>query len=271
MIDLYSNGLNHQAEAMRLLSAGITVRGGKCRTIDLTSNRHLATGETCVVWGTRYLDDLDGRYQNVVVMERGYFRDRMRYYSLGLNGLNGRADFKNADSPPDRWQQHGVRVEPWRTGGDYLLLMAQVPGDMATKGVDLASWYRYMVEVVPMETSMPLRFRPHPAAPGNYPRDLGIEIDPVEQPLADALAGAAGVITYNSNSAVDAVLAGVPAYAEDEGSMAWDVAAWSIKELINFEPVERLQWAFNLAYAQWSTEEIMNGAAWAHLMGDTRE
>jgi hypothetical protein len=41
--------------------------------------------------------------------------------------------------------------------------------------------------------------------------------------LADALSGAAVVVTYNSNTGVDALLAGKSVTAADKGSMIWGV------------------------------------------------
>lgn len=31
------------------------------------------------------------------------------------------------------------------------------------------------------------------------------------------------------------------------------------------DPINRLQWAYNMAYTQWNKKEIINGDAWDHL------
>jgi hypothetical protein len=69
-------------------------------------------------------------------------------------------------------------------------------------------------------------------------------------------------VTFNSNSAVDAVLAGVPAYVEDEGGMAFDVASHTVGEI---HRPDRAQWAHDLAYCQWTVDEMASGATWEHL------
>jgi len=71
-------------------------------------------------------------------------------------------------------------------------------------------------------------------------------------PLAKALAGAAVVITWNSNTAVDAILAGKNTTAADKGSMAWEVS-------------DREAWAHALAWRQFSQDELTSGFAWEHL------
>lgn len=73
---------------------------------------------------------------------------------------------------------------------------------------------------------LPVRFRPHPMEQrrrGFLRQVHGCETD--RGPLADSLAGATVVVTWNSNTGVDALLAGKPTVAMGEGSMAAPVAA----------------------------------------------
>lgn len=197
---------------------------------------------------------------DVLVMERGYVGDRTAWTSLGWNGLNGRADFCAKDAPGDRWERHfhGV-MRQWKdpTDGHYLVLMGQVPSDQAVMNVDLAGWYLDMVDKAD-QFGMPIKFRPHPQSPESYP--LGIEI--MKGTLEDALREAFGVVTFNSNSGVDAALAGVPVIAYDKGSMAWPVASHSLPFM---NCPEREKWAHQLAYCQWREDEIRAGLPWDRL------
>jgi hypothetical protein len=79
--------------------------------------------------------------------------------------------------------------------------------------------------------------------------------DTIKGGLSDALAGAELVVTYNSNTAVDALLAGKLIHAEDEGSMAW---GWK----------DRAEWAARLAWRQFSMDEIRSGFAWGVANGE---
>ena len=57
---------------------------------------------------------------DVVVLETGYINrgdGEAHHYAAGFNGLNGRADFRNEDSPDDRVKKLGVELKPWRKGG----------------------------------------------------------------------------------------------------------------------------------------------------------
>ena len=260
MIDLYTSGAAHQTAGMRYLQKGIEAAGELTRLREINGNPH-EQARACVLWGTRNMH-LMGKYETVYILEAGYFRDRLSFYSLGIGGLNGRAHFNNEDSPSDRWIKHGVARQPWRHHGDYILIMGQVPGDMALENININQFYADMLYQIRNFTHMPVFFRSHPLAQQKAPED--IPILPARS-LDEAFKDAAMVVTYNSNSGVDAALAGVPVYAHDIGSMAWPIAAHSIKRLFNFGYPDRRQWLYNLAYTQWTVDELTRGEAWEHI------
>lgn len=255
---LYHNHSEHQTFWIGCFAEGLKQHGIKPRVFGSVDKPHDA--DISVVWGVRNSHLMTGQ---TVVMERGYFGSRLKNISCGWNGLNGRADFKNNESPPDRWEQHGVDVLPWSTEGEYVLLMGQVQGDMATKGVDLLNWYSETAQYIRTHTDRPVVFRPHPLSrqyhqvPGCFTRNVD---------LNEALAGAFACVTYNSNAGVDSVLAGVPTVVSDPGAMAWDVASHEIDDL-SYTP-DRGQWLNDLAYCQWTEQEIRAGKAWEHLKYD---
>ena len=192
-----------------------------------------------------------------LVMERGYFADRFEWTSLGYNGLNGQADFCNADSPPDRWTPHEHLMSPWNPGEDYVLLIGQHPKDNSCSHVNIQKWYVETVMKTRALQDLPVVFRHHPEYE-NPSIPCGIEI--VNGDLGDCLKRAALVITLSSTVGVDALLAGIPVYAADPISMVYSESAYSIL----MEP-DRQQWAYDLAYTQWAEQEIRSGAAWTHL------
>lgn len=196
-----------------------------------------------------------------LVMERGYFGDRFAMTSLGYNGLNGHAQFHNANMPSDRWRRYGVELKPWKTDGDIIVLMGQVPTDASLRNCDnYKSWVVNSAYQAQRLYGKRVYFRghPHPAA-SNFRPDLPTLTGTLEEALSDA----AAVITWNSNSGVDAVLAGVPLIACDRGSMAYTMAAQKIGDPL-VRP-DRSQWVNDLAYTQWTDGEISTGEAWSHL------
>ena len=77
-----------------------------------------------------------------LIMERGYIGDRKKYWSIGFDGLNGRADFKNEDMPKDRFDLLGIKLEEreptWSEPEAHdILFSLQLPWDSAVSHV----WY----------------------------------------------------------------------------------------------------------------------------------
>jgi hypothetical protein len=83
------------------------------------------------------------------------------------------------------------------------------------------------------------------------------------RPLAEDLAGARQVVTYNSTVGVETVLAGVPTVVTDEGGMAWPMATHAVDEAL-VRP-DRTQWMHSLAWTGFLPKEIENGFMWEHL------
>lgn len=223
--------------------------------------------DLAVVWAHRdkELHELQRAAGNhYLVLERGYIGDlenRRRWTSIGYDGLNGRADFRNVDVGPERWQKYFASfMRPWKQDGDYALLMGQVHGDASLASLDIRIWYAETARRL-NDLGWTVMFRPHP-------NDLTVAPDgafALVGNLEGALASAAFVVTWNSTSGVDAVLAGVPAIVMDKGSMAWDVAAHGLNEAL--VTPDRVPWAERLAYTMWNDDEIAGGLAWEHLKG----
>jgi hypothetical protein len=199
---------------------------------------------------------------DVLILEHGYFGDRInKFCSCGFNGLNGNAEFIfPIIKPSDRWEKHAVEVKPWRkTPGEYVLLLGQVSGDASMVRFP-PNWYSRIASEAKSVFGLPVKFRPHPLARPT-PSDQSLEA--IGGSLQDAFKNAHCAITWNSNSGVDAVLAGVPTFTFDEGSMAWPVSGHRLKA--DLVMPERDIWLYHLAYCQWTVEELASGEAWEFL------
>lgn len=195
----------------------------------------------------------------LLVVDSGYVH-RDRYWAVGWNGLNGRAEFGNGGMPGDRWIKLNVDMAPWRAGGRYALVIGQVPWDATVQHTDHPAWCRETVAAL-LAAGHEVRFRPHPKAP-NAKYSVPAQYVSTRH-LADDLAGAERVVTYSSNAGVEAVIAGVPTVAADIGSMAWAVTG---RDPVGPVPTpDREQWAASLAYTQWTLAEMASGEAWAHI------
>ncbi len=193
---------------------------------------------------------------DMIVLETGYIKrgdGPDNYYAAGFNGLNGRADFKNKSSPIDRLLQLGVELKPWRHDGKHIVVCGQVPWDASVDHLDYHAWKDETLGRLRALTDREVKFKQHPC----------IEPGP---PLDEFLKDAWACVTLNSNSAVEAVLEGIPAFVGDLGSMAWSVGNYDIGRIENPTLPYRQQWLQDLAYTQWTPAEMSEGKTWSHLL-----
>lgn len=256
-------GMPHHALAAAGVTEGLARHGVEVITRPITgAGMKVEDADFVICWGWRIGRNWAHR-KPTMVMERGYFGDRMSWTSIGWNGLNGRARFPKwrVDSGPgDRFSrlkaEHLYRWIP--SPGNAAVIMGQVRGDAALATCpDYPEW----LDEAARELSKvgPVLFRPHPADTG-IPTPYNAER--LDGSLHDALAVASHVVTWNSNTAVDAMLAGVEANVMDPGSMAWPVAGRRVfTRRIRPEP-DRLSWFADLTVAQWTPAEIAAGNFW---------
>jgi hypothetical protein len=257
---LASPNAKHQqahAEAMKL---GMETHGLSAMII---ATQTQVDADVVVCWGWRIGQQHVARGRRVLVMERGYLGDRFAWTSLGWDGLNGRARFSEQRDDGERFRENfGHLMQPWRIGGEYVLIVGQVPGDAALQGKCLRSWYVQQAERASKRYGLPVKFRPHPLAARRGGPSSIHGAQTLGGELSEALGGAALVITYNSNTGVESILAGRPTVAVDAGSMVNGIALQDIPPSLDvFEP-DRETWANRLAWRQFRLSEVQSGLAW---------
>lgn len=256
-----SIGAAHQMQHAHALREGLRRHGV---TSTIVHSHGAVRSDTVACWGWRQGQVHRDRGRDVLVLERGYLGDRFAWTSVGWNGLNGRARFAQRDDAGERFRQNfGHLVQPWRIGGEYVLIVGQVPGDAALGGRDLSEWYTRQAKRAAGLYGLPVRFRPHPlAARRNGPSTIpGAET--MTGVLHDALRGAALVVSYNSNTGVEAIVAGRPTVAVDEGSMVHGIALVDLPTSLDVPEPDRMSRLQRMAWAQYTLAEIESGDAWA--------
>lgn len=201
-----------------------------------------------------------------VVIDAGYVKRGNApdsYYMVGFDGINGWADFRNEGMPSDRWDALGIELKPWRSTGENVILCGQVPWDASVQALDMLAWLPDTAQALRARTQRKIIYRPHPAAREHPPHVDGCETS--TRPLAEDLAEAHCVVCYNSNSAVEAIINGVPAIVLGNGAMSEAVAERSLDNVEQPCTPDRRRWAHELAYCQWQPQEMADGSAWRHL------
>lgn len=217
-----------------------------------------------VIWGTHNQQLITMQKKSggeVCICERGYLGDRFKWTSVSFGGgLNNRGIYRGPFDDETRWRKHFPELlQAWRTPEGYALLVGQVAGDMSLSKVNVKDWYK-QTAVQLKKLGWTVRFRPHPLAVKRGQQITLIkECERIGTTLQESLAGAGLVVTYNSNTGVEAVCAGVPTVTFDEGAMAWPVTGHSCSEIIM---PDRTEWISALAWKQWLGDEIRSGECW---------
>lgn len=148
-----------------------------------------------------------------------------------------------------RWENLLLKIQPWRRGRHVLVCP---PGDVFTQavgGFSAKEWLDSTLEKLHANTDRPVVVRHKPAKGDKTP------------PLAHDLQDCHALVTYMSNTAVEAVLAGVPVFTTGQCA----ASAMGKKDLSEIEspayPDGRESWAATLANNQWTLAELSKGAA----------
>lgn len=254
---------SHSYEKEMAMAAGMRKHGV---TIDLKSWQDSHSTDLAVMWGVRnkrLINDVKANNSDFLVLENGYIGNRNNWVSCGFNGLNGHADFVTDNVGNDRLSLISNFVLPLREGvGKYVLIMGQVPSDASVRHIGFNKWLDGICNK--LKGKCDIVYRPHPLNTNAYIPD---GVKKAKGGLLCNINDASCVVTLNSNSGVDTVLAGVPCVAMDKGSMAWEVTGHNIEDILEPNYYERTQWLNKMSYAQWSIREMQAGDAWDHLKG----
>lgn len=148
------------------------------------------------------------------------------------------------DYPADRFNELKLSIKPWRTNGDHIVVTPLSKYVAGYSKMHAEGWLQATMEDLAKHTDRPIVVKP---------KDSDI-------PLSEVLKNAWALVTLDSNSAVDAAVAGVPVFTSPSAAAA-PVANFSYLDIENPRMPDREQWLNNLAYKQFTLAEIENGTA----------
>jgi len=205
-----------------------------------------------------------------------YARQEHEWHRYSLNSVypnKGIYFFGNLDLTKwDRFSAwHNVKLAPWRTQGNHVMILCQRPKGWNMFGEDQDLWLDRMIEkIYSITPDRPIRVRMHPNDGARHKQidklrkryDNYIEISDAADIRTD-LEDCWCVVGYNSTPNVVAALEGVPVYLTDpKHSWAADVAFNDIKLLADPLLPDRTQWVHHIANIHWSNDEVRSGMLW---------
>lgn len=253
-------GIKNQGERVQLASS-LSYKGPKSKT--------------AIFYGwaqglRKIFDDYSSTGRRAIYIDLGYWGRRKRtrfdgYHKFCLNSRHPTGYFQNRPKAPARFRALGLDIKPWRKGGSDIIIAGMSAKAAAAEGFQPNQWERAMIARLRKITDRPLIYRPKPNWLGAKPLPGTIFQKDVD--IETALRQAHAVVTHHSNVGIDALIAGVPVFSQEgAASVLAEANLGSIDE--PWYPDGREQFCHDLAWTQFSVDEMRSGYAWRSLKAE---
>jgi len=248
----------------------------------ICKNHERPDADVVVMWswllGIYGRDEIYNYYKGkakFLILEVGALK-RNTSWKIAINGINRDADFGNQIVDDNRLSKFNLIPQPWKPDGDHIVICGQNEKSIAWNQGKMEEWVKKIIAWLRSQTDRPIWFRPHPRFMVNLPeaREQKIfvstpkllklvgTVDEVD--FAQSLIRAHAVVNYNSNPAIESVLAGVPVYV-DQSSLCYEVGNAIGGDINNPAKPDRSEWLKKISYTEWLVEEIKQGLPWQRL------
>jgi len=209
----------------------------------------------------------------IIVLEVGCFR-RGVTWKLGINGINRDAYFGPTGNDSKRAKALGLVCKEWKITNGPILIAGQHENSGQWKNpLECVTYYSNTIKDLQQFSNKKIIFRPHPRSRVPFDskdfKNVEIELPCKKKNTYDdydlSFEKYSAVINWSSNPGIQSVLNGIPAFV-GESSLAYDVANKNLKEINSPTLFDRSQWLNDIAYTEWTTNEISTGEPLNRLM-----
>ena len=198
----------------------------------------------------------DGR--DFYYIDTGYFGNAKtkKYHRISKNSLQFNLPVDD-NCPDDRLLKTGVTIKR-KTPGKNILLCPPSQKALAYWAIDLKEWIETTTQEIARHTDRPIIIRE------KQNRGIRTHEDTIEMALSRDVHC---MVTYNSIAAVESLILGKPVFTMGPNA-AEPLSNTDLERIDNpmIPTVDRIrQFCCNLAYAQFTPEEMVNGTAWRIL------
>jgi hypothetical protein len=195
-------------------------------------------------------------------MDTGYFGNGITklYHRIVKNDLQHGNIVQRG---PDRWQRLNIELPRQSRQGRRIIVAAPDEKPCRFYGIDQQQWIDNTVSTLKQYTDRPIIVRRRAAK-----RIDRVATDPLSKVLRDDVHA---LVTFNSNSAVESILEGVPAFVMAPTHAAAPVANRDLAliETPYWPDHDTLvAWVSHLAYGQFHVAELRDGTAYRMLNAD---
>ena len=211
-------------------------------------------------------DDLHALGKKVIVLEVGGLK-RGTTWKVAIGGINREAIFGPKGNGPERANKLGLQLKPWSLGGDRIIICGQHDRSHQWRNLpNMTAWLGNTINTIREHTNMPIVWRPHPRCPvpmiehdhKRVERQTPSQVKDTYDDFDFSCTGAYAVVNWSSNPATEAVMNGVPVFVGPD-SLAYDVGNLDLSTIGMPKRPDRTQWLNDIAYTEWTLEEISAG------------
>lgn len=190
------------------------------------------------------------------------------YHKVVVNARHPTAYFRSPQHGRARINRfRDLLALPWRVNGFHILLAGMGDKGALAEGFQPNQWEIQALDILRAHTDRPIIYRPKPSWKTASPLPGCVMSPSPVRPVEQDLGGAWAIVTHHSNVAVDALVAGIPTFCW--GGVAAPLSCQKLEMIERpLYPDGRDAWMADLAYTQWTPEEMANGSCWAHLRAD---
>jgi hypothetical protein len=233
-----------------------------------TVTKHSKNGDVAVIWSVLWSGRMREnqaiwnyyRKQNkpVIVLEIGGLV-RETTWKIGINGINQGSYFVPNGQDDTRKNQLGLNFKPWKNTGNEILICTQHDKSQQWDGnPSLKDWTTNIIKEIRQYSQRPIKIRPHPRCvvyPNIFDKNI---IKSTEKTIEREFNTAWAVVNYSSNPGIESILNGVPAFVSNK-SLASPVGNLEFSNIENPNRPDRTQWLNDLAWTEWTIEEMVKG------------
>lgn len=187
------------------------------------------------------------------------------FHKVSVNSRHPTKYFQRRPHDGNRLRRFDLRLKPWREGRHILI--AGMGHKTASVGEPAGGeWETAVIAELRQHTDRPIVYRPKPSWK-TAPTIPGTQFSSQHQDLREVLNGAHCVVTHHSNTAVDGLVEGIPAFCwQGVGSV---LASRDLSQIESpAQPDGREQWMRDIAWCQWNVDEMRLGKPWLHLKSE---
>lgn len=248
--DLKNSNYHKIAAAM---SAGVRAFGDLPRVV---ASRNYTPADVGVIYGWKR-HALIQQHRRFLYADLGYW-NRDQFWRFAANDWSPASRMRRGN-PSDRFDALGVKILPEHSG-KYVLVLGASAKSMVEHGFRHMAWELGICTQL-LQMRARVLFRPKP-------RDIHAHGIPgtesaSTQSLQELFAGASLVVAHHSNGCVEAVAAGCAVYCEKGAAQPRSVPLHTWKNPPRLPGRE--QFLADVAYTQWTLDEMRSGLAWKHL------